>query len=45
VLTNQELDAAVTAGRNEGEQSMGTPSLQCHARLADGRAIGLSVTR
>jgi hypothetical protein len=45
VLTSQQLDAAVTAGRTEGEQSMGAPILQCQARLADGRAVGLSVTR
>ncbi|MBV8165239.1 MAG: hypothetical protein JO021_00510 [Alphaproteobacteria bacterium] len=45
LLTSQELDAALTAGRTEGEQSMGTPVLQCQARLADGRAIGLTATR
>jgi hypothetical protein len=45
VLSNQELDAALTAGRNEGEQSMGTPMLQCQARLADGRAVGLPALR
>jgi hypothetical protein len=42
-LSNLELDAAITAGRNEGEQSMGTPLLQCYSRLADGRAAGLTI--
>lgn len=42
-LSNQELDAVTTAGRNEGEQSMGTPVLQCYSRLADGRAAGLTI--
>jgi hypothetical protein len=41
-LSNQALDAVLTAGRNEGEQSMGTPLLQCYSRLADGRAAGLT---
>jgi hypothetical protein len=42
-ILSQELDAVITAGRNEGEQSMGTPLLQCYSRLADGRAAGLTV--
>lgn len=42
-LLGQELDAVITAGRNEGEQSMGTPLLQCYSRLADGRAAGLTI--
>ncbi|MEJ0069066.1 MAG: hypothetical protein WDO24_10420 [Pseudomonadota bacterium] len=40
-LSPQELDAAATAGRDEGEQSMGTPTLSCFSRIADGRATGL----
>jgi hypothetical protein len=41
-LSNQELDAAIMAGRDEGEQSMGTPVLQCYSRIADGRSVGLA---
>jgi hypothetical protein len=40
-LSPQELDAVATVGGNEGEQSMGTPSLLCFSRLADGSVAGL----
>src|SRR5258708_3665210 len=41
-LTSQEVDAAIAAGRSEGEQTMGTPVLQCFSRIADGRVVGLA---
>lgn len=41
-LLSQELDAAFSVGRDQGEQSTGVPRLQCYARLADGRAVGLA---
>ena len=44
-LTNQEVDAAIGAGRSEGEQTMGTPVLQCFSRVADGRVVGLAATQ
>lgn len=40
-LSSQELDAVTSAGESEGEQSMGTPVLQCYNRIADGRSLEL----
>ncbi len=41
-LTNLEVDAVLSAGRNEGEQGMGAPVLQCYSRMADGRGLDLA---
>lgn len=40
-LSSQELDTVTSAGEAEGDQSMGTPALQCFNRLADGRTLEL----
>jgi hypothetical protein len=41
VLSTLDLDAVTSAGRTQGEGSMGAPALQCYSRLAGGQAAGI----